>query len=71
LLGSGVVTGGLGTDRGQDRSGQCIGGGSDGGFVIASHDRTASGFMPTRGSSMPSIPLRSNLDVQYARSRSW
>jgi hypothetical protein len=30
---------GLGTDRGQDRSGQVVGGGSDGGFVIGGHDR--------------------------------
>jgi hypothetical protein len=71
LLGSGVVAIGLGTDRGQDRSGQGVGGGSDGGFVIGGHDRAASSFSPSRGNSLSSISRRAQaVDDQYGRARS-
>jgi hypothetical protein len=58
LLGTGVIAGGFGADRGQDRRGQCIGGGSDGGFGIGGHDRPASGHAPSSRNSLSSIPLR-------------
>src|ERR1035437_4422531 len=64
LLGPGVVADGLGTDRVQDRGGQGIRGGSDGGLVIGGQDRPAWGRTRPRESSLRAIRYSSTSSLR-------